>query len=256
MDWKQKEKKHREGVLTFLWEEGFATAEQIKNHIFPHTSDKSLFHRRKLLKMQNKGLINRKQVLFSQSGVYYLTKTGWNTLDIPEAHRLSPTDKDKISVSTGPHRLQVINARLEIEKILSGAPITKYYSERTIKLYPEPLLRKPDMLFISNNKKYVAEIELTYRNSKKTKQIIAYWAYAIQKGKIDYCIFLSDTNAKTQRLQNIIQNQKNQFIQISLPGILFGQKQYRQEKILIDKETLSKIRTGKIGDLTTELFSP
>ena len=69
MNWKEKEKKYTQNILTFLWEEGYATAEQVKKHIFTGLTDKSIFHRRKLLKMEKRGLIGRKKVLFSNFSV-------------------------------------------------------------------------------------------------------------------------------------------------------------------------------------------
>lgn len=270
IDWKQQEQNHTQGILQLLWEEGFATADQIKQIVFQHLTEKSLFHKRKLLKLEKAGLIKRKPVLFSKSGVYYLTQTGWDNINNPDAHKIIPTHKDKITVANGPHRLACINARIQIEKIISA---DKYYSERTIRLYPEQLPRKPDMLMIINNPaesaadalmnnppnnvadaltgKIAIEVELTYRNTNKTKQIIGYWVYAIQKRKIDYCIILTDTQAKTQRLHNLITQQKNQFIPIQIKKTIFGKKDYISEKVLAEPNQLSKIITATIGQINS-----
>lgn len=250
MDWKQQEKQNREGILTFLWEEGFATAEQIKKHVFSQNTEKTFSHRKKLAKLEHRGLVGRKDVLFSQSGVYYLTGTGWNSIDNPDVHRISPTDRDKISNANGPHRLKIIDARLEIEKLI---PIETWYSERTVTLYPQHLPRKPDFLFISKGKKIAGEVELTYRNSRKTKQIIAYWVYALQKHLVDQVLFLADTAAKTERLKQIIKNQKDEFIQIPLARVLFNKKEYRQEKVLATEEELNKIHVAQLGSLNQQM---
>ncbi len=262
-DWKQQEKQNRQGILNFLWEEGFATAEQIKKHVFTQTTDKSLFYRRKLLKMEKAGLISRISIPLGRYYVYYLLGKGWNNIESPQAHKISPTDKDKIWNTSFSHKLKCINARLELENLIQ---MQDYYSTRTLALYPKPFPRKPDFVFTTNGnpdktnapQRIAVEVELTYRNIKKTKQIIAYWAYSLQKAQIDMVLFLSDTNAKKQRLKKIIADQKNQMIPIQLKTVLFGEKTYREEKVLVQQEDINRIRTAKIGETAKEpgLFEP
>ncbi len=51
-------------------------------------TEKSQFHKRKLLKLEKAGLIKQRSVLFSKSGVYYLTQAGWDNINNPDAHKI------------------------------------------------------------------------------------------------------------------------------------------------------------------------
>jgi len=254
MDWKEKEKKYTQNILRFLWEEGYATAEQFKRHIFTGLTDKSIFHRRKLLKMQNRGFIGRQAVLFSAYSVYYLTEKGWNVMENDNASRISPTHREKISVASGPHRLKCIDARIELEKLL---PVEKYYSERTMRLSPISYVRKPDFIFTTFGKRIATEVELTYRSTRRYKNIFACWSYCLQKKMVDKVLFLTDTKARAkslpEKLKQIIKEQKEKSKAIAIPVPTALKEQRRSEQVWIEAATIKNISFYQIGAIKNEI---
>ncbi len=250
MNLKEKENKYTQDILTFLWEEGFATSEQIRRHIFSHLSSKTSFHRRKLLKMEKQGLIGKKNVFFESSVVYYLTETGWGKMENPVAGDISPLQHRKITVARGPHRLKCIEARIELEKLL---PIEKYWSERTLTLSNLTLLRKPDFIFISNGKIIAVEVELTYRGGKRYREIFGAWCYSLKKEIVDRVLFLTETEAMAEnlkrRLNGIYREQKetSKFLTIEVPTAIEGEQ--RQEQVWIEDNDLKNFIFCKIGGI-------
>ena len=247
---KEMEERNTQGILKFLLEEGYATAEQIKKAVFSHITDKSLTHRKKLLKMENKGLIGKKKVYWSDFSVYYLTKAGYDLIKDEKAAKITYLPERKISPTnpSGLHRLKCIDARLDLEKIL---PITEYQSERELQINC-PFIRRPDFVFTCFGKRIAAEVELSYRNTRKYREIFITWCYELQRGKIDKILFLADEEIRKKHLQEkfkeIITQQRrnNTMAKIRIKTGIEGEQ--RTEPVWINEEDIKNFGFFKIGE--------